>query len=270
MCFRIRLLNTLGEYREAERLQRRVWGFPDREIIPLNELVVAQENGGFVFGAFDARGRMAAFAFGVPALHRGRLCHYSRMLGVLARYRDSGLGFRMKRYQRKLVLRQGLDLIRWTVDPLQSRNANFNFRKLGAIAREYKVNLYGRSGSRFNAGLPTDRFVVEWHLRSAHVRRALLGRARPAEGHVPVLVEQDGRPVRIRAGGKRVSVELPADIDRLKARDRKLAMAWRITTRRTLTELFSGGYVVCGFATRRDGRRRRHFTLLERAFRVDA
>ena len=39
----IRKLARAAEYLEAERLQRTVWNFPEREIIPLNELVVMQK-----------------------------------------------------------------------------------------------------------------------------------------------------------------------------------------------------------------------------------
>src|SRR5215831_18032986 len=146
---RIRPLSSHADYLAAEDLQRAVWHFPDREIIPLNELVVMQRNGGYVFGAFKGRS-MAAFCFGVPGFRDGRPYHYSRMLGVRPGVQDRGIGVRMKREQRRHVLAQGLDLVKWTFDPLQSRNAFLNVVRLGAVVREYHVNLYGESGSRFN------------------------------------------------------------------------------------------------------------------------
>jgi predicted GNAT superfamily acetyltransferase len=40
-----------------------------------------------------------------------------------------------------------MNLIEWTFDPLQVPNAHINIARLGAIAREYLPNLYGRSES---------------------------------------------------------------------------------------------------------------------------
>src|SRR6185503_2227240 len=117
----IRKLATPDEYLEAENVQKVVWHFPDREIIPLNELVVMQKNGGHVFGAFDGK-TMTSFCFGVPGYKEGKVFHYSRMLGVMPGYQDSGIGYTMKLKQREYVLKQGIDLVVWTFDPLQSRN----------------------------------------------------------------------------------------------------------------------------------------------------
>src|SRR5688572_9449358 len=100
------------------------------------------------------------------------------MTGVLPPYQNSGVGYRLKLAQRQLVLAQGLDLVRWTFDPLQSRNARFNIEKLGVVIDEYLVNVYGASGSRFNAGLETDRFVPKWWIKSKRVRDHLAGRAK--------------------------------------------------------------------------------------------
>src|SRR5262245_12143407 len=172
---RIRPLHSHDDYLAAEQLQRDVWHFPDREVIPLNELVVAQKHGGYVFGAFE-KSKMVAFCFGVPGFRAGKTYHYSRMLGVRPGIQDRGLGYKMKLLQRKFVLEQGLDLVRWTFDPLQSRNAHLNVTKLGVVIREYLVNVYGESGSRFNRGLETDRFVTEWHIRSRRVVDRLKGR----------------------------------------------------------------------------------------------
>lgn len=282
MEFRIRLLESHEDYLQAEAFQRTVWGFPDREVNSLNELTVVQRIGGFVFGAYDAEGEMAGFCFGVPALKKGRVYHYSRMLGVLPKYQDRGLGFKMKLHQRDLVLKQKLDLIRWTFDPLQSRNAFFNLEKLGVVIREYIENIYGRSASTFNAGLETDRFVPEWHLRSPAVRAALRGR------RVPVSLQEviEGRPwehaldaqptesgicvpetARLNVKSPQVCVEIPPDIDRLKNLDMETAQAWRFETRKVFQRLFQRGYVVTGCSTGIGDRRRRCFYLLERSRR---
>jgi len=272
----IRKLATADEYLEAERLQRTVWNFPEREIIPLNELVVMQKHGGHVFGGFDGR-LMAAFCFGMPAYRDGKAYHYSRMLGVLPGRQDSGLGYAMKLKQREYVQEQGLDLVMWTFDPLQSRNAYLNIEKLGCVIREYLVNLYPASGSKFNEGLESDRFTTEWWINSRRVTDSIAGRRRSydLEEFPPAIetrVTQTGwrEPVQVKLGGrrKRISIEIPDDIDALKKDDLPLAQRWREATRRAFVRAFKAGYVAHGFLGVPEVGRRRSFYLLEKGYRV--
>ena len=269
-------LKTPEEYLEAERVQATVWHFPDREIVPLNELVVLQKHGGHVFAAFEGEA-MIAFCFGCPAYGDGKVYHYSRMLGVMPGNQDSGIGYTMKLKQREYVLDQGLDLVVWTFDPLQSRNAYLNIEKLGCIIDEYSVNLYPESGSQFNKGLESDRFTPEWWIASRRVKDRLAGkrtnydleefaaavetRTRDAGWREPV-------EVRTKLKGKRVSVEIPDDIDALKKQDLPLAQLWRHRTREAFLEYFKRGYVVTGFASKPELGQRRSFYLLEKGFKV--
>ena len=271
----IRKLARPEEYLEAERLQRTVWNFPEREIIPLNELVVMQKNGGHVFGAFDGK-VLAAFCFGMPAFRDGKAYHYSRMLGVLPGRQDSGIGYAMKLKQRDYVLEQGLDLVVWTFDPLQSRNAYLNIEKLGCVIREYLVNLYPSSGSRFNEGLESDRFTTEWWIASRRVKDSIAGK-KPTyalDDYAPAIetrVTESGwrAPVNVRpARQKRISIEIPDDIDALKKVDLPLAQRWREASRKALIGAFKRGYVVHGFVGIPEVGRRRSFYLLEKGYRV--
>lgn len=273
----IRKLATSDEYLEAERLQSEVWKFPDREIIPLNELVILQKHGGQVFGAFDPAGRLVAFCFGQPGFRDGKLYHYSRMLGVLPEFQDSGIGNRLKLAQRDFVLAQGLDQVQWAFDPLQSRNAYFNIEKLGVVIREYSVNLYPGSASRFNRGLEPDRFTAEWWLASRRVRDRLAGKKAvyDLEAYTPVIRSRetgDGwrtpESVRLRPSGKRISIEIPSDVNALKAGELRLAQRWRAKTREAFLLAFRKGYVVHGFASPVEGPRRRSHYLLEKGYRV--
>jgi predicted GNAT superfamily acetyltransferase len=250
----IRRLQTVAELRAAEDLQRAVWRFPWRDVIPVHEMVAAIRSGGHVFGAFDGR-RLAGFGFGTPGLRGRRPFHYSRMVGVLPEYRDRGVGFALKRFQRRLVIAQGLDLVRWTYDPLQSRNARFNIEKLGCTAREYLVNAFGAMESRMGRGLETDRFLVDWAVRSRRVERCLAGRsetppfAEAVGGWAPAI---DARALKadVRRRERRVSVEIPWEVDRLPA---AVAKRWRAATREAFLAYFVRGYVVMGYAVG-DGR----------------
>jgi len=125
-----------------------------------------------VIAAF-AENEMAGFALSVPGFRAGRSYLHSHMLAVRKRYQNAGLGRRLKLLQREDALARGFELIEWTFDPLEIKNAYLNIAKLGAIARRYTVNQYGLSSSPLQGGLPTDRLVAEWWLRSKRVETLL-------------------------------------------------------------------------------------------------
>jgi predicted GNAT superfamily acetyltransferase len=172
----IRQLSTLSEFADVVRLQREIWGFEDVELLPQRLFVVASKIGGQVLGAFD-NGTMVAFCLCIPGLKAGgsRQYFHSHMLGVLPAYRNSGLGRRMKLEQRKYALAAGIELIEWTFDPFELKNAFFNIERLGAIVRRYVHNQYGTTTSKLHGGLPTDRLVPEWWIQCPRVEELLSG-----------------------------------------------------------------------------------------------
>jgi predicted GNAT superfamily acetyltransferase len=101
------------------------------------------------------------------------------MLAVRQRYRNIGLGRRLKLAQREDAVVRGLDLMEWTFDPLEIKNAYFNLERLGAIVSRYNVNQYGITSSPLQGGLPTDRLVAEWWLKSKRVEDLLATGRRP-------------------------------------------------------------------------------------------
>ncbi len=165
----IHQLSTLTEFNEAVRLQREIWGFDDTELLPPRLFVVASKIGGQVLGAFD-RNKMVAFCLCIPGLKPGGKYYlHSHMLGVLPSYRDTGLGRRLKWEQREFALANDVDLIEWTFDPLEIKNAFLNIERLGAVVRRYVHNQYGTTTSPLHGGLPTDRLIAEWWIRSDRV-----------------------------------------------------------------------------------------------------
>ncbi len=174
-----RPLTTHEEFREAVDLQRTIWGFAEVELLPLRLFVVATKIGGQAFGAFDGS-RMVGFCVAIPGLKTGgRTYLHSHMLGVLSEYRDKGVGRTLKLEQRKEALSRGIELIEWTFDPLELKNAFLNIERLGAVVRRYVLNQYGVTGSRLHGGLPTDRCVAEWWLAHPRVVAMLEGGSRP-------------------------------------------------------------------------------------------
>ncbi|MGH7487194.1 MAG: GNAT family N-acetyltransferase, partial [bacterium] len=158
----VRALTEHKEFEEAVGLQKVIWGFEEIELLPVRLFVVAIKVGGQAFGAFDGE-RMIAFCLAIPGLKPGgRSYLHSHMLGVLPEYRNRGVGRLLKLEQRNDAIARGIELIEWTFDPLELKNAYFNIERLGAIVRRYVPNQYGTTSSHLHGGLPTDRCVAEW------------------------------------------------------------------------------------------------------------
>jgi predicted GNAT superfamily acetyltransferase len=225
----IRNCSSLDEMSACVSLQQEVWNFTDPELVPLRMFVVAGKIGGQVIGAFD-HGKMAAFALSLPAWRGGHSYLHSQMLAVRREYRNAGLGRQIKLFQREDALARGFELIEWTFDPLEIKNAYLNIERLGAIARRYHVNQYGITSSPLQGGLPSDRLVAEWWLKSNRVE-SLLRAARKPEFEIL----------------KTISV--PAQIYEWKAAasTRQRAREVQERNREKFLQAFSGGLAVLGY-----------------------
>jgi predicted GNAT superfamily acetyltransferase len=169
----LRRCHDIQDFRDCVALQKEVWNFTDAELVPLRMFVVADKVGGQVMGAFDGS-TMIGFALSVPGTRSGHVYLHSHMLAVRKNHRNSGLGRRLKLMQREDALARGIELIEWTFDPLEIKNAYLNIEKLGAIARRYNINQYGITSSPLQGGLPSDRLIAEWWLKSKRVSDLLL------------------------------------------------------------------------------------------------
>jgi predicted GNAT superfamily acetyltransferase len=225
----IRKCHGLEEMRACVRLQKEVWNFTDIELVPLRLFVVADKVGGQVIGAFDGQ-EMVSFALAIPGARNGHTYLYSHMLAVRAAYRNAGLGRRMKLFQRDDALARGFELMEWTFDPLEIKNAYLNLEKLGAITRRYTVNQYGITSSPLQGSLPTDRLVAEWWLKSNRVQTLLEGR------HLPAFATLQTIPV-------------PAEIYQWKASpdSRGRALEIQERNREQFLKAFSDGLAVLGY-----------------------
>ena len=168
----LRRCHGIEEFRACVALQKEVWNFSDAELVPLRMFVVADKVGGQVMGAFDGN-TMVGFALSVPGTRSGHIYLHSHMLAVRKEHRNGGLGRRLKLLQREEALSRGIELIEWTFDPLEIKNAYLNIEKLGAIARRYNINQYGITSSPLQGGLPSDRLIAEWWLKSKRVETLL-------------------------------------------------------------------------------------------------
>lgn len=264
----IRSLETPEELSQAERLQAIVWPGSEVDVVPAHLMWAIVHNGGVAVGAFDGD-RLVGFVLGFLGTDAGspdrvamaRLKHCSHQMGVLPEYRDRGVGYLLKKAQREVVLAQGVRLITWTYDPLLSRNAHLNIRRLGAVCRTYLREVYGEMRDGLNVGVPSDRFQVDWWVTSRRVVERLEGK-RPALdlAHFhgagarvvnPASLGDDGLPWPADSAkqpeGSLALVEIPSDLQVIRERDLGLARAWRYHTREIFEEAFARGYLVTDF-----------------------
>lgn len=223
----IRRCSSQDEYESCIELQKSVWKFDSVDIVPRHVLTVAAETGGQVFGAFHG-GKMVGFVQAFAATRNSKVYLHSHMLAVKPEYQRQGIGTLLKMAQREDAISRNIELIEWTFDPLELRNAHFNIARLGAIVRRYAPDFYGRSSSPLHAKLPTDRLVAEWQLMSSRVQACLAGAGpgQPSPAHV---------------------ITIPQHICVMRRDRPELGAEIQVNIRREFFEAFKSGYAVTGF-----------------------
>jgi predicted GNAT superfamily acetyltransferase len=231
----IRPCHGIPEFAACVRVEREVWKSADLDVVPIPLFVVASETGGQVLGAYrDAD--LIGFTLALPGWREGKPFLHSHMTAVLEGFRDRGVGRKLKLYQRDDALARGIHLVEWTFDPLVTKNAYFNFMRLGAIARRYLPNIYGITSSPLQGSLPTDRLVAEWHLNSDRVLRVLAGKA-PSK--------------RSRKPAQRISI--PANIEELRSGHPSGALEVQSEVRAQFQKWLGEGYAATAVAAATGG-----------------
>ena len=278
-----RNLTTPEECLQSEELQRAVWGEYDLHVIPWRLTLDLIHGGSLVLGAYDGE-TLVGFIIGFlgtdhkspnrPAM--ARLKHTSHIMGVHPDYRDAGVGFILKSMQRDHAIQQGVRLVTWTYDPLQSRNAYLNIRRLGAVCNDYIREYYGKMEDEINMGIPSDRFRVEWWVTSNHVKNRLeSGRA---SSDLAALLSSGAKKLNstelnskgilepidgdLELGGSTELVEIPSDINALREIDPDLAISWRFHTRKAFEVAFKSGFMITDFLFIKDEKLPRSYYVL--------
>jgi chorismate synthase len=261
--FTIRPFASIAEFKACVRFQEETWGEGFSERVPVAILKVSQRLGGIAAGAYDAKGDLAGFVFGMTGVQEGQIIHWSDMLAVRPGLRDAGLGTLLKAYQRAELVSRGVARMHWTFDPLEAKNAHFNLNKLGAVAGEYVPDMYGRTDSPLHRGIGTDRFVTTWAMDSERVTERLVnGRPGPDPG-----ADQGAQPTFAvqREGGldvpgepdlaidaDRLLVPIPDSIQTLRDTSVEVALRWRTATRSVLPTYLERGFEAREFYRRDD------------------
>src|ERR1700688_2051926 len=224
----IRDLKSIDDLSQLKAVEKEVWGMADEDTLPLTLAIACKAAGNIFVGAFDKeknkeKDKLVGFAFGFLGCEHGQTTLHSHMLAVLDAYRHLDVGSRLKQAQRERALAMGIKEMTWTYDPLQSRNAHFNFAKLGVVSETYKPDFYGPETSSILHRNGTDRLWVTWPLTSHRVRERLLGKNSRVEmldaltTLTPLIrFNGDGKPVRTDLAAalsrQRIAIEIPSDI----------------------------------------------------------
>jgi len=278
--FRFRRLEKPEDFRAAEEVQAAIAAQTDEPTLPVSVQRAFQDNGGLVVGAFvDVH--LAGFAAGFLGWDGTTLFHYSHALAVRPEYQNHHVGFRLRAFEREEVLRQGLAELRWTYDPLVSRNALLSVRRLGGQPDRYHVHYYGRTGAAPDAPEETDRLRVVWKLTSPSVEHRLTGMApSPADdasrlrsSTAIVETEISERGFRVPSAvaepnADRATIEIPFDLGSLRAHEPEYVRRWRHAVRDAFRAALDLGYEVDDFAVVSEGHERRSYYFLSRATAV--
>lgn len=226
-------LSEHSEFLEASELYNRVFRYGSKGLaLNSNLLSALVHNGGSAVGVRAPDGRLIGFAYGFPGTDGQTGYHYSQAAIVDPAWQGHGIGRMLKEVQRQVALGWGAHTMRWTFDPMFSRNGHFNFNTLRGVGVRFFEDYYGRER--------TDRVLVEWTLDDRPDPLASLRDLAPAAdwGH-----DDWGQPRPDAAEDRLVWVPIDAGVV---AGDTETAeIDWgRAALRSTLRDLYDDGRVI--------------------------
>jgi predicted GNAT superfamily acetyltransferase len=269
---KIRKLTRLADFEKLLDIQRQVWQHDEADLTPVHQFRITSRMGAIILGGF-IDGRLAGFVYSFPAIFGKKLIQHSHLLAVLPEYRGYGLGKKLKWAQREMALRLGYDLITWTVDPLQAKNANLNIHTLGATCRTYWRDFYGlQPALLLGPNIPTDRLLMEWQIKEKSRKLRPLRKLAVSEDSAPPkavarefniggkkgrghlrqagtgaggMFALPGKP-RLSLNAPLVLAEVPPAVNELRRKPDVIA-AWQRALRRAFEHYFERCYIIDDF-----------------------
>jgi len=242
--FAVRPLYAAAELRQCQDVQRRAWGIAeDGYLVPVATLAAVAAYGGLVLGALEGE-RVIGFSFAFRGVIDGTTpCLYSQLTGVLPEAQGGGVGRRIKAAQRQWAREQGLPLIVWAFDPLQSLNAHYNLRVLGARVMHYHPDFYGPREDALNPGLPTDRLIAIWPTTELTPPAATPPEDATIKLFLSRTIDDDPPEPELRAWEpyRCVGIEIPPDLGAMRHVP-GLPARWQAAVRTAFTRAFAEGY----------------------------
>jgi predicted GNAT superfamily acetyltransferase len=243
----VKRVKTIEDFKKISEIQKSAWGFTDLDVEPLHLMTRVQKYGGLVHGLY-VDGVLSGYTYATLGKWEGEYFIYSHMAAVRKEHQSRGFGFLLKKAQREEVLKMGYDVMRWNFDPLESMNAYFNFHRLGVISSEYERNIYGVGESGLHKGLPTDRLIATWDLKSDRVIKKMKGKN-------PSILEEIPQNRLSILAKKTAYIEIPKDIRSLKESNMDKAIEWRAQTRALFEQAFKKGYIAKDIVFSKDKKR---------------
>lgn len=247
----IRTLHSVEELAMVRNLEQQVW--PDDNPVPVHHTITTVKNGGIMLGAFHDT-QLIGFQYSFAGYNGTNAYLCSHTMGIHNDFRKMGIGEKLKRRQRKEALKKGYHLIVWTYDPLETVNGYLNLTKLGAGCKKYEENYYGELSDILNAGLPSDRFLVEWSTVETNSVRDRKIDSFEKNKDYPILIYVSfnfcNNPIpkdivlNISASFNILLVPIPNKFQEIKSSNMKLALEWRMKTREVFTHYLNRGWSV--------------------------
>jgi predicted GNAT superfamily acetyltransferase len=243
----IKTIKNIEDFKKIPEIQKSAWGFSDIDVEPHHLMTRVQKYGGLVQGLYF-NGNLVGFTYALIGRWNGKHFIYSHMTGVHQEHQKKGFGFLLKKAQREAVLNMGYEIIRWNFDPLESMNAFFNIHRLGIISTEYEQDIYGPGESGLHKGLPTDRLIATWNLKSDRV----INRMKQKE---PSIIENISEKNPEDFTRETAYIEIPRNIRSIKETNMTEALQWRMQTRGLFNSAFQKDYVVADIVFSGDKKR---------------
>jgi predicted GNAT superfamily acetyltransferase len=268
---------NLADYEASVDIQREVWHCGDIDLVPAHLLLTAEREGGIALGAYNSLGEMVGFCWSVVGIEQGEILQHSTILAVRTAYRNFDVGFRLKMAQRTETLRHKQNTVTWTFDPMQPLHAYFHMSKLRAWSAAYYENFYGETGGPTVRGLPRDRMMAHWDLKSPLVEERLesgpprhdLRKELKKYSAINCLEELSPgmtacSSLRLNLTAGQLLFEVPYNLPDIKARNLGAALEWQGKMRQMFRNYFKKGYAATDFWVAEEEGHLRAFYFLEK------
>ena len=259
----IKELNNFVQFEEIARLQKEIWHLDERDIIStitLKALTMQYPIMGLVLGAYSNE-KMVGFVVCLPTREAQTL--YGLIMGILPEFQNTEVGNKLGIKVLEKCLKQGVNKICWTYDPLESLHAHLYLNKWGAVVVKYEQNYYQLSDKQSNK-VPMDRFIVDCSMVSNRVIERINQKVVPpsvleAKKLYPVATA-DFMPTE-----KAVLVEIPSNFNQLLKSHLQQAIDYRLKTRKIFEEYINGrSYFITKMYSEEINGVRHSFYLLEK------
>jgi len=231
---KIKKITRMEDFKKIPEIQKSAWGFMDLDVEPHHLMTRVQKYGGLIQGLF-LNNILVGFTYAIIGKYKNNIFIYSHMTAVEEEHQGKGFGFMLKKAQREEVLKMGYQIIIWNFDPLESLNSFFNLHRLGVISKEYERNVYGVGDKGLFKGLPTDRLIAYWDLKSDLVKKKM-------ESSEPKIIKTIGEDNIEKFTGSTAYIEIPRNIRLLKQQNFEEAFHWRMKTRESFELAFLHGF----------------------------